>query len=199
MVLGSVYCFVAAAGLCLVAWRVGLLWGFPLVGAFLFVATNVEARADLVMDAGLLCWGLLCFVEFGRRLIGSAAAFVAFAAFSALAKSSELFMVGPILVLLAAPRSFCAGVDRAIKIVELALQRFGAPVYIRHEIVHNRHVVEELRAAGAVFVEELRRAATDVLPLTRRAKMLMLLQSAVSIITLTGIAGSAINILAGAN
>ncbi|GEQ97329.1 hypothetical protein JCM17844_09660 [Iodidimonas gelatinilytica] len=58
-------------------------------------------------------------------------------------------------ILLAAPRGFCAGVDRAIKIVELALERFGAPVYVRHEIVHNRHVVEELEGKGAVFVEEL--------------------------------------------
>ncbi len=58
-------------------------------------------------------------------------------------------------VLLAAPRGFCAGVDRAIQIVELALQKFGAPVYVRHEIVHNRTVVEELKAKGAIFVEEL--------------------------------------------
>jgi len=58
-------------------------------------------------------------------------------------------------ILLAAPRGFCAGVDRAIQIVELALQRFGAPVYVRHEIVHNRTVVEALKAKGAVFVEEL--------------------------------------------
>jgi 4-hydroxy-3-methylbut-2-enyl diphosphate reductase len=58
-------------------------------------------------------------------------------------------------ILLAAPRGFCAGVDRAIKIVELALKRFGPPVYVRHEIVHNRHVVESLKAKGAVFVEEL--------------------------------------------
>ena len=101
MVVGSVYCLVAAAGLCLVAWRVGLVWGGLLLGAFLFVTTNVGARADLVMDAGLLCWGLLCFVESGRRLLWSSAAFVALAAFGALAKSSELFMVGPSLVLLA--------------------------------------------------------------------------------------------------
>src|ERR1035441_3709620 len=101
MVVGSVFCFAAAAGLCLGAWRGRLVWGCALVGAFLFVATNVESRADLVMDAGLLCWGLLCFVESGRRLICSAAAFVALAAFSALAKSSELFMVGPSLILLA--------------------------------------------------------------------------------------------------
>jgi len=61
----------------------------------------------------------------------------------------------PLKVLLAAPRGFCAGVDRAIKIVELALQKFGAPVYVRHEIVHNRHVVDTLKGKGAIFVEEL--------------------------------------------
>ena len=61
----------------------------------------------------------------------------------------------PLTVLIAAPRGFCAGVDRAIEIVERALQRFGPPVYVRHEIVHNRTVVDELRAKGAVFVEEL--------------------------------------------
>lgn len=61
----------------------------------------------------------------------------------------------PLTILVAAPRGFCAGVDRAIKIVELALKKFGAPVYVRHEIVHNRHVVESLKAKGAVFVEEL--------------------------------------------
>ncbi|HEX3351039.1 MAG TPA: 4-hydroxy-3-methylbut-2-enyl diphosphate reductase [Acetobacteraceae bacterium] len=58
-------------------------------------------------------------------------------------------------VVLAGPRGFCAGVDRAIRIVEDALQRYGAPVYVRHEIVHNRHVVEQLEAKGAVFVDEL--------------------------------------------
>ncbi|MFA7504723.1 MAG: 4-hydroxy-3-methylbut-2-enyl diphosphate reductase [Burkholderiaceae bacterium] len=57
--------------------------------------------------------------------------------------------------LLAQPRGFCAGVDRAIDIVERALERFGAPIYVRHEIVHNAHVVDELRSKGAVFVEEL--------------------------------------------
>ncbi len=61
----------------------------------------------------------------------------------------------PLKVLLAAPRGFCAGVDRAIKIVELALLKFGAPVYVRHEIVHNRHVVDTLKGKGAIFVEEL--------------------------------------------
>jgi 4-hydroxy-3-methylbut-2-enyl diphosphate reductase len=58
-------------------------------------------------------------------------------------------------ILLAGPRGFCAGVDRAIKIVELALEKHGAPVYVRHEIVHNRYVVEDLEDKGAVFVEEL--------------------------------------------
>jgi 4-hydroxy-3-methylbut-2-enyl diphosphate reductase len=61
----------------------------------------------------------------------------------------------PLTILLAAPRGFCAGVDRAIQIVEKALSTFGAPVYVRHEIVHNRFVVEALEAKGAVFVEEL--------------------------------------------
>jgi 4-hydroxy-3-methylbut-2-en-1-yl diphosphate reductase len=61
----------------------------------------------------------------------------------------------PLTLYLAAPRGFCAGVDRAIRIVELALQKWGAPVYVRHEIVHNRYVVDGLRARGAVFVEEL--------------------------------------------
>jgi 4-hydroxy-3-methylbut-2-en-1-yl diphosphate reductase len=61
----------------------------------------------------------------------------------------------PLQILLCAPRGFCAGVDRAIQIVELALQKFGPPVYVRHEIVHNRYVVDSLKAKGAVFVEEL--------------------------------------------
>ncbi|MEL6873948.1 MAG: 4-hydroxy-3-methylbut-2-enyl diphosphate reductase [Pseudomonadota bacterium] len=60
-----------------------------------------------------------------------------------------------ISLLVAAPRGFCAGVDRAIKIVELAIEKYGAPVYVRHEIVHNRYVVDQLRDQGAVFVEEL--------------------------------------------
>ena len=61
----------------------------------------------------------------------------------------------PLTLFLAAPRGFCAGVDRAIQIVELALEKYGAPVYVRHEIVHNRFVVDSLKAKGAVFVEEL--------------------------------------------
>ena len=61
----------------------------------------------------------------------------------------------PLTLYLAAPRGFCAGVDRAIRIVEMALEKWGAPVYVRHEIVHNKFVVDGLRAKGAVFVEEL--------------------------------------------
>jgi len=68
----------------------------------------------------------------------------------------------PLLVLIAAPRGFCAGVDRAIEIVERALERYGAPVYVRHEIVHNRYVVDQLKAKGAVFVEELDEVPADV-------------------------------------
>jgi 4-hydroxy-3-methylbut-2-en-1-yl diphosphate reductase len=61
----------------------------------------------------------------------------------------------PLTLLIAAPRGFCAGVDRAIRIVELALERYGAPVYVRHEIVHNKFVVDSLKAKGAIFVQEL--------------------------------------------
>ena len=64
-------------------------------------------------------------------------------------------------VVIAAPRGFCAGVDRAIQIVELALERFGAPVYVRHEIVHNRFVVERLKSMGALFVDELDEVPDD--------------------------------------
>ncbi|MDX2234050.1 MAG: 4-hydroxy-3-methylbut-2-enyl diphosphate reductase [Hyphomonadaceae bacterium] len=67
----------------------------------------------------------------------------------------------PLRILLAAPRGFCAGVDRAIQIVERALEKWGAPVFVRHEIVHNRHVVERLERLGAVFVEELDEVPTD--------------------------------------
>src|SRR3954454_5250220 len=67
----------------------------------------------------------------------------------------------PLRVLIAAPRGFCAGVDRAIQIVELALERFGAPIYVRHEIVHNRFVVDRLRSLGAVFVDELDEVPDD--------------------------------------
>jgi 4-hydroxy-3-methylbut-2-en-1-yl diphosphate reductase len=67
----------------------------------------------------------------------------------------------PLRVLIAAPRGFCAGVDRAIQIVELALEQFGAPVYVRHEIVHNRFVVERLKSIGAVFIDELDEVPDD--------------------------------------
>ncbi|MDK3072085.1 4-hydroxy-3-methylbut-2-enyl diphosphate reductase [Sedimentitalea sp. JM2-8] len=67
----------------------------------------------------------------------------------------------PLTLYLAAPRGFCAGVDRAIKIVEMALQKWGAPVYVRHEIVHNKFVVDGLKAKGAVFVEELHECPAD--------------------------------------
>jgi len=67
----------------------------------------------------------------------------------------------PLKVLLASPRGFCAGVDRAIQIVERSIEKFGAPVYVRHEIVHNRHVVDRLKSMGAIFVEELDEAPDD--------------------------------------
>ena len=67
----------------------------------------------------------------------------------------------PLTIYLAAPRGFCAGVDRAIKIVEKALLKWGAPVYVRHEIVHNKYVVDDLRAKGAIFVEELSECPDD--------------------------------------
>jgi 4-hydroxy-3-methylbut-2-enyl diphosphate reductase len=67
----------------------------------------------------------------------------------------------PIRIMLAAPRGFCAGVDRAIQIVERAVEKYGAPVYVRHEIVHNKHVVERLKALGAIFVDELDEVPVD--------------------------------------
>ncbi|OWU81102.1 4-hydroxy-3-methylbut-2-enyl diphosphate reductase [Phaeobacter sp. 22II1-1F12B] len=67
----------------------------------------------------------------------------------------------PLTLYLAAPRGFCAGVDRAIKIVEMAIDKWGAPVYVRHEIVHNKYVVDDLKAKGAVFVEELEDCPDD--------------------------------------
>ena len=67
----------------------------------------------------------------------------------------------PLDLLIAAPRGFCAGVDRAIRIVELAIQKYGAPVYVRHEIVHNKFVVDSLKAKGAVFVDELDQVPDD--------------------------------------
>ena len=70
----------------------------------------------------------------------------------------------PLHILLCAPRGFCAGVVRAIDVVEKALEVYGAPVYVRHEIVHNKYVVESLKAKGAIFIDEL-----DEAPQTQRA------------------------------
>ncbi len=67
----------------------------------------------------------------------------------------------PATIILAQPRGFCAGVDRAIEIVEKSLEKFGAPVYVRHEIVHNKYVLEDLRKKGAIFVKELQRCARE--------------------------------------
>ena len=67
----------------------------------------------------------------------------------------------PLILYLAAPRGFCAGVDRAIKIVEMALEKWGAPVFVRHEIVHNKFVVDDLKSKGAIFVEELNECPDD--------------------------------------
>ncbi len=70
---------------------------------------------------------------------------------------------GPNEIVMARPRGFCAGVDRAIEIVERALKIHGAPIYVRHEIVHNRHVVEDLRGKGAIFIDELHQAPADAI------------------------------------
>ena len=70
----------------------------------------------------------------------------------------------PLHILLAAPRGFCAGVVRAIDVVERALEIYGAPVYVRHEIVHNRYVVDALRARGAIFIDELDEAPQGAAP-----------------------------------
>ena len=75
--------------------------------------------------------------------------------------SAQTAPLPPLTLYLAAPRGFCAGVDRAIKIVEMAIDKWGAPVYVRHEIVHNKFVVDALRAKGAVFVEELDECPPD--------------------------------------
>jgi 4-hydroxy-3-methylbut-2-enyl diphosphate reductase len=75
--------------------------------------------------------------------------------------SAAMANLPPLKLLIAAPRGFCAGVDRAIRIVELAIERFGAPVYVRHEIVHNKFVVDSLRQQGAIFVEELDEVPDD--------------------------------------
>ncbi len=77
-------------------------------------------------------------------------------------KNGEVKLLKPKLKLyLAAPRGFCAGVDRAIKMVELAIQKWGAPIYVRHEIVHNKFVVDQLRSKGAIFIEDLKDCPSD--------------------------------------
>ncbi|MEM1051792.1 MAG: 4-hydroxy-3-methylbut-2-enyl diphosphate reductase [Pseudomonadota bacterium] len=77
------------------------------------------------------------------------------------AKNAAQLSAEPLTLLIAAPRGFCAGVDRAIEIVEKSLERYGAPVYVRHEIVHNKYVVESLKAKGAIFVKELDQVPDD--------------------------------------
>ena len=73
-------------------------------------------------------------------------------------------MKNNINIYLASPRGFCAGVDRAIQIVERAIKKFGSPVYVRHDIVHNKHVVEDLKKKGAIFVEELNEISDKTRP-----------------------------------
>jgi len=79
-------------------------------------------------------------------------------------QTSDRPTAAPIRIVLAQPRGFCAGVERAIDIVERALGKYGPPVYVRHEIVHNRHVVEDLRAKGAVFVDALDAVPEGAIP-----------------------------------
>jgi hypothetical protein len=95
-----VLCLVTAIGLCLVAWRLRPLWRWPLLVLFFWIAPNVPTRADLVIDAGLLCWGLLCFVETGPRLPVYVLMLTALAAFSAVAKVSFLFVATASLALI---------------------------------------------------------------------------------------------------
>ena len=73
-------------------------------------------------------------------------------------------MTNEVKILLASPRGFCAGVDRAIEIVEKTLKKFGSPVYVRHEIVHNKQVVENLKRLGAIFIEELNEVKDNTRP-----------------------------------
>src|ERR1700742_4094463 len=96
-------------------------------------------------------------------------------------RAARLYARPAMRILLAAPRGVCAGVDRAIQIVELALAKYGAPVYVRHEIVHNKFVVDSLKAKGAIFVEELSEVP----------------QGAVTIFSAHGVAKSVVNEAAG--
>jgi hypothetical protein len=101
MAVDTVLCFIVAAGVCLLAWRLRFVWRCLLLGIFMFLAANVEARTDLVIDTGILCWGLLCFVESGRRLAVAVLAFAALAAFGSLAKTLVLLIAGLSVVVLA--------------------------------------------------------------------------------------------------
>ena len=101
LVVETALCLTVAVGLCLVAWRLRLVWRCLLLGVFIFLGANIETRTDLVIETGCLCWGLLCFIESGRRLVLAAAAFTGLAAFGALAKVSILFGAGLYVVLLA--------------------------------------------------------------------------------------------------
>jgi hypothetical protein len=101
MMVDVAFCLTVAVGLCLVAWRLRLVRGGLLLGVFMFVAANLNPRTDLVIDTGFLCWGLLCWVESGRRLALSVLVFSALAVFGALAKTSVIFMAGLSAVLVA--------------------------------------------------------------------------------------------------
>ena len=92
MMVDIVLCLTIAVGLCLVAWRLRLLWRCLLLAAFIFATANLPQRTDLVINTGFLCWGLLCFVESGRRLFFCVGTFVALAVFGAVAKTSVAFM-----------------------------------------------------------------------------------------------------------
>ena len=95
--------FTVAAGVCLVAWRLTWFWRGLLIGAFVFLTANIDPRADLLLYLGLLCWGLLCVMETGRRLALCLAVFSAVAAFGVLVKANFLFVGG-----LSAPRNLSA-------------------------------------------------------------------------------------------
>jgi lysophospholipase L1-like esterase len=101
MTVDVVLCLSVAAGLCLLAWRLSLVWRWLLLLVFIWVAANIRPGTDFVLETGLLSWGLLCFVSSGRRLICSGCMFAAFAAFCALAKNSLLFVATAGVVLAA--------------------------------------------------------------------------------------------------
>jgi hypothetical protein len=101
MVVDVALCLVTAIGLCLAAWRLRPLWRWTLLFLFFWMLPNITARADLVIDTGLLCWGLLCFLESGRRLAGCVLAFTLLAAFAALAKIPFLFIAAASVALIA--------------------------------------------------------------------------------------------------